>query len=100
MKNAMLINEHDNVLVAIEPLTAGSVAVFESDGGEERLVVREDIPLFHKLARCPIAAGAKIIKYGEHIGEAGCDIASGAHVHTHNVRSVRERLRDEENADE
>jgi hypothetical protein len=31
------------------------------------------------------------VKYGSAIGHASCDIASGTHVHTHNVVSDRGR---------
>ncbi len=41
----------------------------------------------HKLARQPIAPGAKIIKYGVPIGSATAPIARGEHVHVHNIRS-------------
>lgn len=45
------------------------------------------VPLGHKVAARDIAAGEKIIKYGAPIGSASCPIASGEHVHTHNVKS-------------
>ena len=41
----------------------------------------------HKVARFPIFSGDKIIKYGAPIGVATADIAAGAHVHVHNIRS-------------
>ena len=85
MRNAMLINEKDNVIVAIEPLSKGTNAVYQVNG---RL---EDIPMYHKIARVPIKAGSEIIKYGEYIGEAACDIPAGSYVHTHNVLSIREK---------
>lgn len=50
-----------------------------------------DIPMYHKIARVPIKAGSEIIKYGEYIGEAECDIPAGSYVHTHNVLSIREK---------
>lgn len=90
----MIINEKDNVIVAIEPITAGSEAVYMLNGEYHKLPVAEDIPMYHKLARVDIAQGAQVIKYGEYIGEAGCAIAAGTHVHTHNVLSVRERVTD------
>ena len=83
-----------NVIVAIEPITAGSEAVYMLNGEYHKLPVAEDIPMYHKLARVDIAQGAQVIKYGEYIGEAGCAIAAGTHVHTHNVLSVRERVTD------
>lgn len=57
----MLINKLDNVEVNIE------------DG--------------HKYARVDIKAGEKIIKYGQSIGHALCDIKKGEHVHTHNIKT-------------
>ena len=39
----------------------------------------------HKYARCDIAAGADIVKYGMPIGHATCPIRAGEHVHVHNV---------------
>jgi altronate dehydratase len=45
------------------------------------------VPLGHKIAARPIAAGEKIIKYGVPIGSATRAIAQGEHVHTHNLQS-------------
>lgn len=94
MRNAMIINEKDNVIVAIEPIAAGSEAVYLLNGEYCRVPAKEDIPMYHKLARTDIARGAQVIKYGEYIGEAGCEIKAGTHVHIHNVVSVRERITD------
>ena len=41
----------------------------------------------HKYARCDIKCGENVIKYGQPIGHATCDIAVGEHVHTHNVKT-------------
>ncbi len=41
----------------------------------------------HKYAICDIANGENIIKYGQPIGHAACDIKMGEHVHTHNVKT-------------
>lgn len=57
----MLINKLDNVEVNIE------------DG--------------HKYALCDIKADENIIKYGEPIGHAVCDIKKGEHVHSHNMKT-------------
>lgn len=94
MRNAMIINKKDNVIVAVEPIQKGSVASYEVDGNMVEIPVLEDIPMYHKLARVDIRAGEQVIKYGEYIGEAGADIPAGTHVHVHNVLSVRERVVD------
>ena len=39
----------------------------------------------HKYARVDIQKGENVIKYGNPIGHATCDIKAGEHVHTHNV---------------
>ncbi len=41
----------------------------------------------HKYALFDIKAGEDIIKYGNPIGHATCDIKKGEHVHTHNVKT-------------
>lgn len=41
----------------------------------------------HKYARTDIKAGENIIKYGQPIGHAVCDIQKGEHVHTHNMKT-------------
>lgn len=41
----------------------------------------------HKYALRDIAEGENIIKYGNPIGHAICDIKEGEHVHTHNIRT-------------
>ena len=41
----------------------------------------------HKYALCDIKEGENIIKYGNPIGHATEDISTGAHVHTHNMKT-------------
>ena len=41
----------------------------------------------HKYALTDIAAGSQIIKYGNPIGHATCDISKGDHVHSHNMKT-------------
>ena len=79
MKKCVVINEKDNVAVALVKLSKGE----ELCG----TVLLEDIERGHKFALRPIKAGEKIIKYGEVIGSAKCDISQGEHVHTNNMRT-------------
>lgn len=93
MNNAVLIDERDDVVVAIEPISKGEEVVYlPKAGAPERFTAVDDITIYHKVARRSIAKGAKVSKYGEHIGEALCDIGVGSHVHEHNVEGVRENL--------
>ena len=79
----LLLSKTDNVLVALGPVDNGLNKV--SDGN--MLDVVDAVALGHKVARCPIMKGEKIIKYGVPIGSALCDIAAGQHVHVHNMKS-------------
>ena len=90
MYNAMLIDPKDNVVVAVEEIQAGEQVSYS--GETDSFPARESIIIFHKVARCDIPKGSPIIKYGEHIGVAGCDIFTGNHIHVHNVESHREQL--------
>lgn len=79
----LLLDPADNVLVARMRIAAGeTIAV-----GGRPVAVPLNLPLGHKIARRPIAAGDKIVKYGAPIGTAAAPIAPGAHVHVHNVTS-------------
>jgi (2R)-sulfolactate sulfo-lyase subunit alpha len=88
---ALMHEANDDVAVAIEDLTAGSEMKVMTIEGQEvgTLVVIEAIPLGHKFATRDIPKGEEVIKYGRTIGKATQAIAKGAHVHTHNVKSVR-----------
>jgi (2R)-sulfolactate sulfo-lyase subunit alpha len=48
-----------------------------------------DIPIGHKLAIKPLAAGDTVIKYGVDIGRAIAPIQVGEHLHVHNVKTKR-----------
>lgn len=83
MKTFLKIHSTDKVAVALRPLTAGSVLTV--DGVSVTLL--EDIPQGHKFALCPIGANEPVIKYGSPIGIAREDIAQGAWIHTHNMKT-------------
>ena len=52
------------------------------------LVPQENIPAGHKIALAPIAAGEKVVKYGNPIGVATKDIGAGEWVHSHNLKTA------------
>jgi SAF domain len=87
MSLALVISARDNVATALEALSAGQTI----RAGQAIITVTEPIPRGHKIALGPIAAGEAVVKYGSPIGTASCDIAAGAHVHTHNLASTRGR---------
>ena len=80
MKQYIVINENDNVAVALVPLPKGFVL---ADG----TVLNEDIDLGHKIALKDIKEGEAVIKYDNLIGFAKADIKRGDHVHVHNIRT-------------
>ena len=67
MKQTIKINDLDNVMVMIEG--------------------NDTIPAGHKMALTDIPEGQPVIKYGNVIGYAKCDIKKGDWVHVHNVRT-------------
>ncbi len=81
----------DAVAVAVADLSPGeTIQARVLDGSQPiSVVVRDPIPLGHKVALKDVASGSDVIEYGERIGRAIQAIATGAHVHVHNVKSVR-----------
>ena len=49
--------------------------------------VEIDIKDGHKYAVCDIKMGENVIKYGQPIGHASCNIKKGEHVHSHNLKT-------------
>jgi altronate hydrolase len=86
---ALHLHPRDNVAVAKRPLQADMV--LQLAGSE--LTVRQFIGDGHKIALEAIAGGEAVRRYGQIIGFASQDIASGDHVHTHNL-SVKDFARD------
>jgi altronate hydrolase len=78
-RQTIIINEADNVAVALVPLKKGE--------RHEGVTLLEDIPKGHKFALKEIKKGEQVIKYGNSIAHATEDIPQGAHVHTHNVHT-------------
>ena len=89
--DAIVINEKDNVATALRDLEPEErVRIGIADKSKE-FPVREHIPFGHKFAVGDILKGLDIVKYGEVIGRATMDIASGTHAHIHNIESLRGR---------
>jgi altronate dehydratase len=86
------IHEKDNVGTAIVEIPTGHKAkVLFDDRLESWVRAKEPIPMAHKIALRDIEKGAKVLKYGECIGQADADISTGCHVHVHNIVSRRGR---------
>jgi (2R)-sulfolactate sulfo-lyase subunit alpha len=91
MRKAVAHRFGDHVAVAVADLRPGEgVEVDFLDGSPPvRLEAREAVPLGHKIALTDVAEGEVVREYGEPIGRATRPIPAGAHVHTHNLRSLR-----------
>ncbi len=87
--SAILIDENDNVGLAIKELKAGDKVTLKMQNNISSVTLKEDVPFMHKFAIKDIKSGDKITKYGQVIGGATQDIAAGEHVHTHNIKSLR-----------
>jgi (2R)-sulfolactate sulfo-lyase subunit alpha len=88
---ALIHARPDFVAVATDDITGNEdlIAVYMDDGKETKVHSREDIALGHKIALRDITKGEKVLEYGEVIGAATKNIATGEHVHTHNLKSLR-----------
>jgi len=93
MQKVLIINENDNVAVAVQPLKKGDEVDIniKDQEGVDKIRVRQDIPFGHKIALKRIKKGERIIKYGQTIGKATKDIDKGEYVHVDNVESTKGR---------
>ncbi len=82
----------DNVgVVVVEGLKAGTdmLGVITENDTTLKLQAKQDIPIGHKVALMPLAAGDTVMKYGEDIGRMVGSAGPGEHVHVHNLKTKR-----------
>ena len=89
--DALVLHPDDDVAVALHDLDAGAAARVRRRDEVLQLRPAEKIALGHKFALREIAAGETVRKYGAAIGAATRPIQAGAHVHVHNLISLRAR---------
>ena len=92
MKKGILLHaSDDDVGVTAMNLTAGEVVQAVTLEGEPVTQIKmvDDVPLGHKVAMRDMPDQKHISEYGRPIGYAAQAIAAGAHVHTHNIKSLR-----------
>ncbi|MEL6107696.1 MAG: altronate dehydratase family protein [Planctomycetota bacterium] len=78
MPSTIRLHPDDNVAIATRRLSIG-----ESIDGE--IVVRQPVPVGHKIAIREVSATDSVFKYGQPIGVASQSISAGEHVHTQNL---------------
>jgi hypothetical protein len=79
----MLLSPGDSVYILRDQIAAGEAVMV----GGVAVTFAGPLGLGHKIARLPIPAGDRVIKYGAPIGRASRAIAPGDHVHLHNLIS-------------
>jgi altronate dehydratase small subunit len=84
---AILIDDKDNVAVALDTMSKGTVVSIEVRGHVERIRLISDIPKGHKFALRDMETGTAIVKYGQPVGQSTAPVARGEHIHVHNVTS-------------
>ena len=92
MKKGILLHEaDDDVGVAAMDLKAGEeIQAVTLDGAPVAPIkLVDDVPLGHKVAMRDMAEKKHILEYGSEIGYASTAIVKGAHVHVHNIKSLR-----------
>jgi altronate dehydratase small subunit len=89
--DAVVLDAKDAVATALRTLAAGETVTVRYPEGSASLQVAEDIPLCHKVSLAELPPGTLVRKYGEVIGETTAAVQGGAHVHVHNLRSLRAR---------
>lgn len=89
--DAIVMNEKDHVATALRDLAKGERVQFLVGTEIRSVLVQENIDFGHKIALTSIAAGVKVLKYGEVIGQSTMMIEAGMHVHVHNLEGIRGR---------
>ena len=85
-KTALVLDQKDNVAVALADLAAGDTCLVAEDGGNKyEMTVIENIPFGHKFTLTDLAQNAGVFKYGEEIGKMKKSIKKGSWIHSHNM---------------
>lgn len=92
MKKGILLHEPDDDFgVAAMDLKAGEEIQAVTLEGQPVTPIKlvDDVPLGHKVAMRDMENGKHVQEYGRAIGYASQSIKLGAHVHVHNIKSLR-----------
>ena len=71
---SLRLNPGDNVVIALQDLLAGTS--LRDEITEQAYATAAAIPRGHKIASHPIALGENVVRYGQIIGQATCDICT------------------------
>lgn len=84
-KTALVIDDSDNVAVALTDLEQGDDCEVRFGNRVEVVTVLEDITFGHKFALVDIGKGESVLKYGEEIGRLREFVKKGGYIHNHNM---------------
>ena len=91
-KTALVLDQKDNVAVALTDLAEGDRCLVAEDGGKKyEVCVTEPIPFGHKFSLADLAPDAAVYKYGEEIGKMKVAVKKGGWIHNHNLYCDRGR---------
>ncbi|WP_416465881.1 UxaA family hydrolase [Sphingomonas sp. VDB2] len=83
LPDAVRIAPQDDVAIALRALDAGETIAVAG----QVVTLIDSVGRGHKFALRPIAAGEPVRRYGWPVGSATQAIATGSHVHSHNLRT-------------
>lgn len=83
MLDTILLNENDNVVVALKDLPPGHTITVQG----KDIQLTDGVKRGHKVAITDIRENENVVKYGYPIGHAITEVAMGEHVHTHNTKT-------------
>ena len=85
-KTALVLDQKDNVGIALVDLATGDVCtVIEDNGTEYEVTVVENIAFGHKFALADLEKDQPVFKYGEEIGKMKTGLSKGGWIHNHNM---------------
>ena len=90
MKEIIKINQEDNVVVALRDLSKSETIKIDT----KKIEIKEDVKRGHKIAIANISTNENVVKYGYPIGYAIKDIEIGSWVHTHNIKTNLDGIKD------
>ncbi|MEM1151986.1 MAG: hypothetical protein AAGI03_15790 [Pseudomonadota bacterium] len=87
--DAISLHLDDDVAILLAPVEAGGEVNVSAKS--DRLVATAAIPVFHKICLRDLPGDAPLRRGGIVIGQTIGPVARGAHVHIHNLVSLRAR---------
>ena len=79
----LLLHPDDTVLICCTRTEAGEMVLIEGD----RVLIPAMVDIGHKIARCDLKPGDKVVKQGARIGSMTAYAEAGDFVHIHNMKS-------------